>query len=198
MPRSNAFEMLVDRLERSPADHRLEALWALEGFLGTRWRVIEPRQLPRALRIVTGLLEADPSSEVREAAAYMLHSWAGTAAAPALLRALDNGDEAPRVRAFAAEGLAYQVAHPTRHGHRAWAEESLRRALDDESAEVRFWALFAVGQLEMKSARPRIEELAKTDGAKCPHMWLVKDEAADVLTFWDEGEWPDRTPEPDG
>lgn len=37
--------------------------------------------------------------------------------------------------------------------------------------------------------------LAERDDAVCPNMWAVKDEAADVLSYWDAGGWQDRSPD---
>ena len=52
--------------------------------------------------------------------------------------------------------------------------------------------------LRAYEARSRLEALAASDHARCTNMWRVSDEAADVLTFWRSGAWPERDPVPEG
>jgi hypothetical protein len=79
-----------------------------------------------------------------------------------------------------------------------WARAiaALGRGLTDPSAEVRFWCVYALGMMKATETRTDIERLAATDDAICPNTWRVCHEAADVITYWTDGKWPDREIDP--
>ena len=81
------------------------------------------------------------------------------------------------------------------------------KCLDDPSAEVRFWSIFALWSLKAKVAIPKLRHMAKYDKAMCPWMWPVNEEAKDALCFLETGKsllpdaaertgWPDNGSHP--
>ena len=81
------------------------------------------------------------------------------------------------------------------------------KCLDDPSAEVRFWSIFALWSLEAKVAIPKLRKMVKHDKAMCPWMWPVNEEAKDALYFLETGKslqpdagertgWPDNGSHP--
>lgn len=138
-------------------------------------------------------LRRDPDEGVRLAIAYALTSWFGRRAAWALLPALLDASEAPCVRGQAAEGIGNQLhCLPLDSDRQAHVVAALAAGLRDAAPEVRFWCLYAVGQMQLRHLRPEIERLRDSDASLCPRMWYVHDEAADVLAFFDTGIWPER------
>lgn len=117
----------------------------LEKFLAADWpelmdlaRDLSARNDPADVR---GLQKAlgDPLEARRYAAAYALgFSRSDKRAVSPLIRVLENQQETPRVRAQAAECLGML-------GKRK-AMGALIQCSADESAEVRFWCVFAMGQ----------------------------------------------------
>lgn len=161
-------------------------------------RVIGPsrpptRQIDRAFEAVRACLLRDPDEGVRLAAARALTFWWERRAARVLLGVLEDKSASPALRGQAAEGIGTCLEkHALLPTFAARVEAALSRGLDDASAEVRFWCVFASGQLELRSLRPKLEALRDHDTAPCPQFWRVCDEAADVLTFFDTGDWPER------
>jgi HEAT repeat protein len=86
-----------------------------------------------------------------------------------------------RTRGCAQAAEALQCSHEPR------AIGPLIEALRDASAEVRFWAAFALGELGglgtpgVSEAVPELERLAATDQEVVPGWWSVSKEAADAL-----------------
>lgn len=130
--------------------------------------------------LIDAMLAAE-QAEARAAAAYALGCIPNTGRREIepLLQVVQNKDEHPRVRAQAAESL--QCSCEPR------AVGILIEALRDPSAEVRFWAAFALGELGgpgtpgASEAVPELERLAATDREAVPGWWSVSKEAADAL-----------------
>ena len=127
--------------------------------------------------LITQLLSA-PDPEVREAAAYALRGYffehtADNRVLTALIGVVRNPEEHPGVRGQAAESLAYS------RNKRACS--SLISALRDPSAEVRFWAAFALGQIRCQAALPHLRRLAHNDKRRLRGWWGVGKEAADAI-----------------
>jgi len=91
---------------------------------------------------------------------------------PLLAKLADTGEE-PRVRGFVAEALIFY------REQRVVA--ALIAVLSDPSAEVRFWAAFALGELKDPAALGALERLAQTDDAAVPRWGSVRDEAAAAI-----------------
>jgi HEAT repeat protein len=162
--------------------NKRQAVPALLGLLldheadpGVRGEAARSLALLRSKRSLQPLIAAlgDTEVEVRTSAAYALGSLADERAFDALLKALSNREEDPQVRGMVAEALA-------RFQDRR-AVAPLIAALHDPSAEVRFWASFALAGLGDPQALPDLERLAAADEAVVPGWWSVKKEAADAI-----------------
>lgn len=133
----------------------------------------------RAISSLIRVLQMDTDVRVRKAAAYALR-WMGSAAPiDPLVHALQSEHDDVAVRGTAAESLGEMGAHQ--------ALPSLIAALQDSSAEVRFWSAFALGALGDARALPALERVAATDHAvvsnwmHLPSRGVVKDEARDAI-----------------
>ena len=121
----------------------------------------------------------------REAIAYTL-SWLrrkdNHEILQALLKIVNDVSGNASVRGQALEGLGVQKPSPA---HELWraVEQTILTSLSDTSAEVRFWACYAAGTLQMKSALPQLRELAANDTTMYPTWWRVSEEAADAIEW---------------
>ena len=167
-----------------------------DAFEAAKWLSRLPRLPARRLVIVLAGAEGVHN---REAAAYAL-SWLRrkdrNKTLRALLHIINDEGEYPAVRAQALEGLGVQM--PTER-YKLWAEveRAVLRGLTDKAVEVRFWACYAAGTLRMKSARPLLARLARSDSAVCPGWWRVSEEAADAIEWIHGRETEARSPLPD-
>jgi len=59
--------------------------------------------------------------------------------------------------------------------------DSLLKALKDKEPEVRFWAVYALGQLKAKKALPALKRLAQKDRTPVPNWWTIDREAIDAI-----------------
>lgn len=178
----------LESIEREGAD----VLW---GHFG-RARVCR-RQIDQVFFHVARAAREDVDDDVRFGAVYLLGRWYELRAVRLLLRVVEATAQTSRVRSVAAEGVGDLLQPGSALATRAGAVRTeaivvLRAALADSAPEVRFWSVRALGLLGAFEARSEIEALACHDTAISPHMWAIKDEAADALAFWDTGTWPDR------
>ena len=146
---------------------------------------LSSRTRPPVDEIISVLNEAQ-NVHNREAAAYAL-SWVlgrrrNQKPLEVLLATFDKVEESPSVRAQALEGFGLQ--RPTKR-NRLWSrvESAILRGLADKSVEVRFWACYAAGTLQVQNALPKLEELADSDSEICPNWWRVSEEAADAIEW---------------
>ncbi len=187
---------LVDRAIAALADaspaQRLALIRRLTLTLGAPRRSLPRRQIDRVFAVLARGLRADPDAAVREAIAYALTFWFERRSPRVLVPVLLDTSEATAVRAQAAEGIGnvLQCRRLTAVEHERIAA-AMRIGLNDASVEVRFWCLYAVGNLRMAELRPLVEHRRDTDTSLCPHWWRVCDEASDALAYWDTGQWPD-------
>jgi hypothetical protein len=103
-------------------------------------------------------------------------------AVSALLEAFNNQSQFEGVRAQALEGFVLQ--QPKRRT-KLWLriESAVLSALSEESVEIRFWACYAAGNLRLKSALPKLKELAEQDTRIYPGWWRVSEEAEDAIEW---------------
>lgn len=137
-------------------------------------------QSKKSIPFLLSCMLNDPDSEVRMSAAYafglFFDSQRGSAqehVTQALISVLSNERESPKVRAQAAEVLG------GRRERRALFP--LLTALDDASAEVRFWAAFALGQLGDPYALTALERVVTTDQAVLPGWGPIGKEAEEAV-----------------
>lgn len=121
--------------------------------------------------LVIWLLES-PDTEQRAAAAYALGLLADERTLSPLVKVLGDSKVDPKVRGHAAEALA-NLADDR-------AVSQLVTALKDRSAEVRFWATFALGQLRNRKALPKLKLLTK-DRATLPGYGKISDAARKAI-----------------
>jgi len=104
----------------------------------------KPEDVPLLLRLLN-----DPVEENRYGAAYALgFRYHDARVVRPLIRVLTNRQETPRVRGQAAESLR---SRRTRKALKALIECSA-----DESAEVRFWSVFSLGQYSGRRKKTRL------------------------------------------
>jgi HEAT repeat protein len=135
----------------------------------------------RTRRQVARVLEGAGNDDGRAAAAYVLGFSGDTAFAGVLARRLADRDECVLVRAHAAEALGHLLQHEP---VLADIRTAIVAALTDEEPEVRFWATFAAGALELQESRPRLERLLG-DEASVEGWWTVAQEAEWALRCLD-------------
>lgn len=137
------------------------------------------------------LAEGDPSARVRQAAVYALMFWRHTpSSAPRVLLGAAR-DPDPAVRGFALEALARRFASARRGSESFLAVvDAVTHGLRDAEPVVRFWAIYAVGVLEVESLRGDVAALVN-DPAMGLAPRTVGEEARGVLTLLDTGDWPD-------
>jgi HEAT repeat protein len=128
---------------------------------------------PQAVPGLIAALQTDADVDTRAAAAYALGLLGDPRAIEPLLAKLADTSEDPGVRGFAAEAFTWHGEHR--------AVPALIAALSDPSAEVRFWAAFALGELADPSALGELERLAHADTEAVPGWGRVKDEAATAI-----------------
>ena len=144
-----AIPALVGALEDEEACIRHDSAIAL-GYI----------QDTRAAGSLICLLEGDPEPSVREAAAGALWWIGSTEAIEPLVRVLARTDEEPAVRGRAANALG--------HLPDGRALRALLSALDDPSAEIRYWSALALGEMGDGRAIPKLESLTDDDATVEP------------------------------
>jgi HEAT repeat protein len=196
--RSKRLDLLLSTVDVASGEARRAAIetihrecWVSVWGLGGRARVAR-RQLDGLFARLVSALETDDAEAVRYEAAYILSHWWEGRAARVLVRALRRTSEAARVRGQAAEGIGDLLGSDDRSRNREQAIAALSTALADSAAEVRFWAVRALGIMKVTELRSKLASLAREDSAHCPQMWTVKEEAMDALTYMETGTWPDR------
>ena len=123
--------------------------------------------------LVNALLRAG-DMEQRAAAAYALGLLADERGRDPLVSILSDPKVDPKVRGYAAEALAHLADDR--------GADQLVAALKDRSVEVRFWAVFALGQLKYKRALPQLKKILANDKAALPGWGKIGDEARAAIT----------------
>ncbi|NOU27921.1 MAG: hypothetical protein HOO96_08455 [Polyangiaceae bacterium] len=152
------------------------------------------RQVDAVFANLTQVARRETDPDLRREAVYALGQWYRQARAARVLLGI-VGDAAcpPLIRGQAAEGLGSTMPRTPRAAPlRADASKVLGEALRSPEAEVRFWVVYTVGQLDLREHRAELERMAASDDGEAAYMWRISLEAADVLSFWDRGEWPSR------
>lgn len=132
--------------------------------------------------LIDAMLE-DKDAEVRLSAAYALGLLGKKESVEPLVTKLRDHSEDPKVRGGVAEALA-DLRDPR-------AVPVLISALADESAEVRFWAAFALGELGDPQALSELERLAASDDSVLPGRGPISQEAeAAIRRIHEKGRSP--------
>lgn len=189
--------MASDR--QSNADLRLIACWLLARLKDEETEEIllrlltDPNQRIRAaaaqylaeaglvqsVQPLLKLLTEDKENQVRIAAVYALGLLGAREALETILEILKNKNEDSGLRGSAAEALA--DIGDTR------AIDPLMEALSDESVEVRFWSVFALGELGDASVLPALQKIEETDGGFLEGWHSIKEEAGESINRIKQG-----------
>lgn len=125
------------------------------------------------------LLRNASVDEHRIAAAYALAQTQDPIVVEALIETLGNKSEPPRLRGQAAEALAYLRASSS--------FDVLFASLKDPAVEVRFWSVFALGELRDKRAVIELNRIAVQDPGILPGWGTLKKEAEEAIMKIDRG-----------
>jgi HEAT repeat protein len=128
------------------------------------------------------LLRVEKRIEARQAILFAL-SWQDDLRTwHPLIRILANSDESPKVRAQAAEGLAYKFFRK-RKGSKGFkaAVEALVAALKDPSPEVRYFAVFALGASLDRAVVPVLRRMTRDRENPTGFMGTVGEEAEEAI-----------------
>jgi HEAT repeat protein len=156
---------LVSRLEQvarsAPPE---EALWEIAKALCI---------LKQGGPLFRELLSNAQNAVTRRVAAYALGCLRDSSAVEDLCRTLSRKEETTEVRGQAAEALGYLALES--------ALGSLIEAAQDPLPEVRFWSVFALGQIGAPEAEPVLRALADHDDALVEGYGSVAKEAEEAL-----------------
>jgi HEAT repeat protein len=124
---------------------------------------------------------------VRRAVVYALVWLFDPRAIPMLLDCCRDQQEDPVVRTTAAEGLMYLARELADDApERKLAEQAFLAGLSDAQVEVRYWSVYAVGGMELKTALPLLARLAQHDvGYDTTHDCWIRDEAIEAMRLID-------------
>ncbi len=166
--------------------HDTHLLWCAQ-------RALSDMASRRTYRPLARIAATHPDVETQYQACYAISWTHDRAAAPILLELYCRSDLPPRVRGQAAEGLANTLGYTDRR-RRIFRQSAaaLIQGLRDDSAEVRFWSAFALGQMHARQASPELARVVAEDTAFCPGWWYVHEEASDALGHIRGVDVPDR------
>lgn len=173
-----------DKAEKTYEDDDKPTFWAYH-------YVLVALQSKKIAPFLLKLLPTVENLEKREVIVYVL-GWGITRDKKAderviepLIKILTYKNEHEKVRGQAAESLALiESYHETKHSF-----DSLVQCLSDESAEVRFWCCYGLGQIGGEEAIPHLEKML-TDKTEVPFWWSVGKEAQDMIdAIRDSQEW---------
>ena len=119
---------------------------------------------------------SDPDARARAIAVHALGYIDHQRCTDFLIERLLDDTELPDVRAHAAEALTYQNM-----AHRSRILAALLRAIHDNSIDVRFWTIYALGETGDKQHIPLLQQIAETDQGVVANWWSIRDEAMDSI-----------------
>jgi HEAT repeat protein len=124
-------------------------------------------------QVFVDLLLHGKDSEARRVAAFALGSLREKSAAPTLIAIVSSQNEPANLRGQAAEALGYIGDKES--------VVALLGATQDSDPSVRFWAVFALGEIGDPQARGTLEKLAESDHEKVEGWWEISKEAQAAL-----------------
>lgn len=163
---------------------------------GVRWHAqiaLSDMASRRTYRPLARMAISHPDPEVEYQACYAISWTHDAAAAPILLSIYLHPRISARVKGQAAEGLANTLGWSDRRKQIfKQAASALIAGLANDSAEVRFWTCFALGQMRARQALPHLRAIVQDDSAFCPGWWYVREEASDAIDTIEDRSHPDR------
>lgn len=158
---SDDIESLLKALENGGRDEVWEAAKQLESIAAD------------VLGRLMSLLQHANSTETRSAAAYLLGFGRYSLARTNLEATLDDPREHPSVRGHAAEALGYIGSKDS--------VPILVKHLSDGDIGVKYWCIFALGQIKDIIAVPPLTTIAKSAHEAFYEKHSLRDEALDAL-----------------
>lgn len=145
---------------------------------GTREEIWEAAKQLESVAIemvlfLVGVLEDAKRADTRAAAAYVLGFGRFGCARTSLEQVLDNAGEEAFVRGHAAEALAY-IGDPRSVG-------VLLKHLEEKDPQVKYWCIFALGQIAGPEAVPALKHVAESVGDQQYEKYSLRAEALDAL-----------------
>jgi HEAT repeat protein len=134
----------------------------------------------RALDALLKMLEVPQQNDRYAAIIYALNVLGDERAVEALLARLVNPKLDARTRGFAAEALAHMPPNQA-------IVAALITQLADPAPELRFWAVFALGQQGDPSAIPALQQLAADDSAVLEDYGSIAEEAYQAIAQIEQG-----------
>ncbi len=185
---------LLTRVFREDALLRVEAAMSL-GYLGGK----------RAAKFTLSVLSRELAAQSMDPAFYKPAFWAlstmcsdEAAVQSRFLDLFGREDASPDVRSDILDRLGAALDAQSEVNRRSSVFRRTRRvalaALEDPEDEVRFFAIYAVGQMGLTEALPKLRRMAQDDKGSCLGLWTVAEEAQDVISHFTTGWWPDREP----
>jgi HEAT repeat protein len=166
-----AVPVLVQALDDGDPGVRREAVASLAS-------IGDPAAVPRLLRA----FQSDRETSVRKSAVNALWLLGGPAAFEPIVATLLDSGEAPELRSDCADALAQMAdCGDLDEPQRKAALDALLTALRDGSAEVRYFAAFALGMLRDPAALVALKQTAATDDGTAPRWGSVSDEAMEAV-----------------
>jgi hypothetical protein len=180
---------------------------AARGAAAVAIRRLENRKAIRAVarRAQFELRQERPSIELIESAVWCLKSAPGKDASETLLEIYEREDLPARIRGDAADALTWDLDRIDRRSrdYRRRVAAALK-ALQSESAELRFWTMFLIAQLacartrsgrrpragDLAKALPALRRIAREERAVYSNLWPYSEEAKDAIYCIEHGAWP--------
>lgn len=157
-----AYAILIRCLNEDNSSLRAEIARAL-GTLGDK----------RAFSELCILMKNDEDEDVRFAAVYAIGLLDTDEKILPLIEKLEEQTEISKIRGLVAETLGNSLDKR--------AIIPLLDALKDESLEVRFWSIFALGEIGAEEAISELEKIIQEDKSVLPGWWSLREEAEDAL-----------------
>jgi HEAT repeat protein len=126
-----------------------------------------------AIRPLLSLVATSTDVITRKLAVYALGEIGNGRVLDFLLSILTNPNENPEVRGQIAEAIGVLDAEKA-------SLPVLLNLLNDDSAEVRFWAIYALGELGDNDVIPSLEALVN-DSSMVENWWTVGQEASETI-----------------
>ena len=141
-------------------------------------KVLPDMDRPRIVPALIEIVRASPDTSARKWAAHALGYTFDIRAKPALLETVRNTAEDLDVRCHAVEALGCMLQT---HRGQGDVREALRDLLQEDNAELRFWAAYALGNVGISEDLPALQVLADSDHRLVEGWWPVSREAAEGI-----------------
>jgi HEAT repeat protein len=180
-------DLLVEILASDRPELSMQAATSL-GAIGS------DRHIPALVAILAERHDLDRRYSVVYALSFLPHCPTTDEIIRVLTDIVADKTELAKIRAQALEGLGNKFDRAAATDVNLRASNEILSALADPDPEVRFWACFAAGAIELNEALPQLQVLARTDETIVPGWWSVGEEAVDAMTKLAGGIPPLRHP----